>query len=102
MVLVKAIEIDYGKVIDHPLGFFIPNKFESTANICTKDKKTGGQLCFYLINDNQELITCQRSEGRFTSDDEYFIKIGLGMDIQNDRSKDDYACLWHSDWSGIS
>ena len=27
LILIKAIEIQYGKEIVHPIGFFIPNKF---------------------------------------------------------------------------
>ena len=54
-----------------------------------------------MINNNQELITCQ-SKGytKFSSDDDYFIDIG-GMNIKNDRSQDDWAGLYNSDWSGM-
>ena len=54
-----------------------------------------------MINNNQELITCQTlNNPKFSSDDQYFIQIGA-MNIQNDRSQDDYARLNNSDWSGI-
>ena len=54
-----------------------------------------------MINNNKELITCQKKNNtKFSSNDQYFIYIE-GMDIKNDRSQDDYACLDNSIWSGI-
>ena len=46
-----------------------------------------------MINNNEELITCQnKNNPSFKSNDHYFIDIG-GMDIQNDRNQNDYAYL---------
>ena len=43
---------------DHSFGFFVPEKFSRSTEIMSKGKK----LCFYFINNNQQLITCQRSD----------------------------------------
>ena len=32
LILIKAIEIHYGKEIVHPIGYFVPNKFKRTYN----------------------------------------------------------------------
>ena len=32
LILIKVIEIHWGKEIVHPIGFFVPNKFERETN----------------------------------------------------------------------
>ena len=89
MILIKS---NY----DRQFGFFSPTKFERR-----NWKRTDKYLCFYFINDNQELIICEKSKNPwFSSDDRYFILI-YEMNIENDRNQDDYACLYKSVWSGM-
>ena len=57
----ELFEKDYNGILliiksysDKKFAYFIPNRFEETG----KDRiKTGRQLCFYWINDD-ELVTC--------------------------------------------
>ena len=56
-------------------------------------KKTDEQLVFYWINDDQ-LVTCTSlNHPSFTSNDKYFIDLGRGMNIANDRKEGDIAYL---------
>ena len=62
-------------------GFFIPSKFESTDYDL---KKTGTQLAFYWI-DNDQLVTCQSTDNPiYKSNDHRLITI-RGMEIMNKR-----------------
>ena len=55
-----------------------------------------------MTNSNQQLITCQSKDNAlFRSNNNYFIDLGWEMQIQNDRSKDDYAYLDSSSWSDM-
>ena len=63
-------------------GFFIPSKLERTDW-----KKTGTQLSFYWINDDQLITASKSSYPRFYSNDELPIVIKGWMFIDNNAKK---------------
>ena len=76
---------------DKVFGYFIP----SNLDLPDKKKILKGQLAFYLINDNAELITCEyQGTTKLTFDDRNFLSTSELMSIKNDRTKEDVAGLY--------
>ena len=76
---------------DKVFGYFIP----SNLDLPDKAKILKGQLAFYLINDNVELITCEyQGTTKLIIDGRNFLTTSDSMSIKMDRSKDDVAGLY--------
>ena len=75
-------------------GYFIPSNLDLHDNL----KILKGELYFYLINDNSELVTCEyKGKTKLIIDDRNFLSISNLMLIKNDRKNEDYEGLFEEE-----
>ena len=58
-------------------------------------------MCFYFINDGQEMVKCvNKKNNRFAVNDDFFISL-WGFKIYNDTGVGDWAWLDGRHWEGM-